>query len=629
MRGSVRSIFMVPDFDRLREQNRDRTPHKPSNSNNSKGFSAKKSSQRIDNLPNSGTSAQQNATLSDEFTTEDQLFFRLWLEQPSWSPITKNQHGWQTAINASGKKVPLTLGSIESHYRRHVLFGKRFGKRTNYLLIDIDIGSPFHPRNGGIQPILDAMESLGLCRYLIILSSDSGGIHIYFPLAEPVNCWGLACAAHAALTAAGVKVMGGICELFPNKKAYNAEHNGHRLPLQEGSFILDKDFRCDSDSRAVFLQQWHLCADGQDTQHLAEHLEEKPVPVSKQVALDSLPPIAWTNGSESNEVMKKLVNYGDRYLGLKTVPALSSWIEAIAPQLPGFYEFASRESKNDLTRRNWAYRWSKSHFKSARRYAAKISFDYNAMVATEALERLMVALNRIVTMGKFGVKKLWKALSAISKELFGIGFSWRMFQKHRKLIMDRVGSTWKLGLSKECSEDINSVSSELVKPIDSGAEQELEKGKTQLITARSVTPIQGEALNASPTPPEQKGLSADSEAELATGTAVIFQQPGSAVEGVKTRVTGKTIQPDGTRLYRLEEGAESKPLVVSRDCLAVVSSEPDGRSPMDAIRATAAQLLQVLGKNCPFVGPGLWTVKRSEVTPKAWGHLLKLIEREI
>ena len=617
---------MVPDFNELRGQNRDHTPHKPSKPTHSKGFSTKKSSQRIDNLPDSGTSAQQNATLSDEFTTEDQLFFRLWLEQPSWSPITKNQHGWQTAINASGKKVPLTLGSIESHYRRHVLFGKRFGKRTNYLLIDIDIGSPFHPRNGGIQPILDAMESLGLCRYLIILSSDSGGIHIYFPLAEPVNCWGLACAAHAALTAAGVKVMGGICELFPNKKAYNAEHNGHRLPLQEGSFILDKDFQCDSDSRAVFLQQWHFCADGQDNQQLAEQLEEKPVPVPRQIALDSLPPIAWTSGSESNEVMKKLVNYGDRYLGLKTVPALSSWIEAIAPQLPGFYEFASRESKNDLTRRNWAYRWSKSHFKSARTYAAKISFDYNAMVAAEALERLMVALNRIVTMGKFGVKKLWKALSAISKELFGIGFSWRMFQKHRKLIMDRIGNSWKLGLSKECSEDINSVSSELVEPVDFGTEQELEKGKTQLITARSVTPIQGKALNASPTPPEQKKLSADSEAELATGTAVIFQQPGSAVEGVKTRGTGKTIQPDGTRLYRLEEGAEGKPLMAARACLTAISTASEPCSAVAAIKATAAQLLQVLGKASPFIGPGLWTVRRDQVAPKVWTQLQQLSE---
>ena len=67
--------------------------------------------------------------------------------------------------------------------------------------------------------------------------------------------------------------------------------------------------------------------------------------------------------------MKKLVNYGDRALGLNTIQSLGDWMVAVAPQLPGFTQFASDESKNDLTRRNWAYRWAKSHFKSVRMYA--------------------------------------------------------------------------------------------------------------------------------------------------------------------------------------------------------------------------------------------------------------------
>ena len=42
------------------------------------------------------------------------------------------------------------------------------------------------------------------------------------------------------------------------------------------------------------------------------------------------------------------------------------------------------------------------------------------------------------------------------------------------------------------------------------------------------------------------------------------------------------------------------------------------------IKATAAQLLKVLGKACPFVGPGLWEIRQSEVPASAWAALLRL-----
>ena len=134
--------------------------------------------------------------------------------------------------------------------------------------------------------------------------------------------------------------------------------------------------------------------------------------------------------------------------------------------------------------------------------------------------------------------------------------------------------------------------------------------------------MQNAGLNASTPPIEPLNLGASDLAELAMGTAVIFQLPGSAGEGGKTRVTGKTTQRDGTRRYRLEEGAEGQSLV-ARECLTVVADELLVQS--DVIRATAKQLVQVLGKACPFVGPGLWTVKRDEVTAKAWGQLCRLV----
>ena len=448
-----------------------------------------------------------------------------------------------------------------------------------------------------------------------------------------MSAWGIACAAHAALAAAGVRVAGGVCELFPNKKAFNAEHNGHRLPLQRGSFILDDDFRCIGNEKTSFLQQWQHCLAGQDEALLADVLAEKPLPIPKRIAVGSLPPIAWTGPGQSNEVMKQLVNYGDRYLGLKTIPALEDWIVVVAPQLSGFEQFASEESKNDLTRKNWAYRWAKSHFKSVRQYTAQSSFDHNAVVAAEALERLMVALGKVVIVGKLGIKKLWKALSEISKELFGVGFSWGLFQKHRKLILAKVGSSCNVGLSKGNEEGKNSSSPELATPLESKTGAKPRKQLTELLTARCVTASDSDALRPSSTL-SKLGLKQGStqvvegsqeSVELAMGTVVKVQQPGSDADGVQTRVTGKATDEDGRLLYRLEQRAEGKPLMLPGDCLVALSDAKPAQGIEGVIRATAAQLLQVLGKACPFVGPGLWTVKREEVSPLAWRQLMRLV----
>jgi hypothetical protein len=47
-----------------------------------------------------------------------------------------------------------------------------------------------------------------------------------------------------------------------------------------------------------------------------------------------------------------------------------------------------------------------------------------------------------------------------------------------------------------------------------------------------------------------------------------------------------------------------------------------GRRP---IRATAAQLFTVLGNANPFVGPGLWEVKRGDVPAQAWERLRQIV----
>jgi hypothetical protein len=606
---------MLPDFQGLRQQPRDRTDRQSLKLRSSKPSSESRSfHQGSDGC--------------------DLAFYELWATLPSWSPIQLINGTWQTLKTQSGKKVPLTLSAIERAYRLDQIFGKRFGMLTNYLMLDIDAGSLYHPRNGGLQPILAAIKKLGLCRCLIIQSSDSTGIHLYFPLSAAVNSWALASAAHAVLSAAGIQITGGQCELFPNKKALGAQHNGHRLPLQQGSYLLNDDYAIVSNSKADFLQQWQLAASDQDTDTLTQALTAKtPLPAQHRAYTGALPPIAWTAFGDSNEVMKALVNYGDRYLGLKNVVDLAEWIIVVAPQLPGFAQFASQESKDDLLRRNWAYRWAKSHFRSARNYQAAISPDHNAEVEREAKWRVMATLERLGDVSSLGIRKLWKIISTTAKEWFGTGISWKVFNKYRNLILAHVQKTGVLGLSSGIQEDVNYLAQEHLIPAESGADLGLEKTTHKLRTGGYVTPIQNQALNPSH-PPNQEGgqiepapviLTGASPVDLAPGDEVLIKLPGCPMNGVKTKVRGKTKDELQRRVYRLDYRLHGQYMTLPIECLEVVATTKRPSAVETAIRATAAQLFSVLGNANPFVGPGLWEVKRGDVPAQAWERLRRIV----
>ena len=603
-------------------------------------------------------------------------FFDLWLAQPSWSPIILTQRGWQTVLNDSGKKVPLNLGMIESHYRRAVaILGKRFGRLTNYLMIDVDTNSPFHPRNLGLKPILDAMDAIGLCRYLLVRSSSSGGLHIYFPLAEPVSSLGLAHVAHAALTAHGVNVVGGQCELFPNKRSFNAEHNGHRLPLQDGSFLLDDDFSCVSNEKAYFVHRWQTAATHQDEtqlqQSLAGHAVLTPVlvPVTTPHAL---PPIAWTQYGKSNDTMRELVNYGDRYVGHKTIDDLAAWVKAVAPLLPGYQQFASPKSKQDIEQGTWPRRWAKSHFKKAWMYKTGGS-NHNAEIAADAKRRLFKTLKLVCVDVNIAATTLFQIISKLSKVWHGVGFGPATFKKHEAEIMAYVKQTGVVGLSRGQSEDVNSLPSESAALESAEPEIRTKKSPPKLSTLRCVLSAYSNAFDDIHTPKNEvrkgKGEIAKLTAKvtdesaiaqttstetpddpikatqasekqdrkpsaeqkgLTVGQQVRIAMPGGSLDGIETRVLAQALNILGQPVYQLEHQREGQVISLPAECLQVVEAgEPEPPPPRESvIRATAAQLLQVLGEACPFVGPGRWDVKRDDVPVKAWGQLLRLVGEE-
>lgn len=171
----------------------------------------------------------------------------LWAEHPE----PKKRPEWKTESTHL-----LTDRTIQ---KGEYLYGVRFGSTTKYLLIDIDIRSTYHPLKDllAIARLVEALEPLGLVEYVRVSSSDSEGLHLYFPFEEVVLSWAIALVAKTLLESKGFKLRGGQLEIFPNAKGYSdlpINYNGHRLPAQQGSYLLNKDWSPIFTSQYAFAQ---------------------------------------------------------------------------------------------------------------------------------------------------------------------------------------------------------------------------------------------------------------------------------------------------------------------------------------------------------------------------------------
>ena len=117
----------------------------------------------------------------------DDKFLALWphrfdyLYAPHPDPGTKPQ--WYTETRHPLSDRLINQGTY--------LYGVRFGSLTQYAMLDIDSGSPYHPRRDplAIRRMCEALEPLDLFQHLILTSSDSSGLHIYFPFEQPLSSW--------------------------------------------------------------------------------------------------------------------------------------------------------------------------------------------------------------------------------------------------------------------------------------------------------------------------------------------------------------------------------------------------------------------------------------------------------
>lgn len=320
------------------------------------------------------------------------------------------------------------------------LVGVRFGKETEYAVIDIDKGSKFLTPYA-LEALRDALETIGIMRTLPIRSSWNGGIHLYCPLPQKVPTFDLACAIRYTLEAQELHLEQGQLESFPNTKAFArgwlgefSEYNGHRLPLQPGGggAILNDALEPVGADLGQFFRMWEFAARGQDMEALSaamargrDHHRKRPKVRSHPIdewrndwELDIS--TGWTDHGQTNGLLKVMAGYGRVFLRLEDEDLLEFVIDT-AMNAPGFDAYCSHQF--DLGRK--AAAWCRA----AERYywplgdepkRDKTAFDFNEERALDAQSRIKAAYEWLWKQGEWPttVTAQLKALSQKARASF-------------------------------------------------------------------------------------------------------------------------------------------------------------------------------------------------------------------
>ena len=278
------------------------------------------------------------------------------------------------------KKFPLEPRSLMERWRDpEQLVGVSFGKETNYLLADIDLRSRYHPHfyPSAYRQLLELLEDIGLIEPVVITSSNSGGVHLYYPLPEAVSSFKLGHLLKHTCEQGGLSVKAGQLELFPNAKRYSTSsivlYQAHRLPLQQGSYLLDDDLSAIGNSLNQFMIQWKQAAAKQDIALLKDHLDALsnvvPFPQqqlsnrAKSFKADDEAKIreGWTGPEQTNDLLGVIARYGRVWEGLAD-EELAQYIESVAVELPGYQEYCGHREEIAKRSLEWAISSTKHYY---------------------------------------------------------------------------------------------------------------------------------------------------------------------------------------------------------------------------------------------------------------------------
>jgi hypothetical protein len=291
---------------------------------------------------------------------------------------------WRT-----NRKYPLSKGEFLKLYTDPLsLLGVSFGKKTRYVMLDIDIDSPYHPSNDpqAYARLLLTLESIGLVYPVPIRSSHSGGIHLYYFFPRPVSTFRIAALIRVTLINAKFPIKNGQIEIFPNTKAYSEDkkkpsyYKAHRLPFQLGSggCLLDQwgeELICfanltDEGKLGMFLAQAEKSAQSNDIKWIESKFEWAYELFKKQIAkyqhysgnyseiaqewkenLELTIDIGWTDYHQTNELLPQFVCYGIVFEGLEDKQKLFNWVHQKAIATRGYHEYCRHQ--HEIERKIW------------------------------------------------------------------------------------------------------------------------------------------------------------------------------------------------------------------------------------------------------------------------------------
>ena len=381
----------------------------------------------------------------------DDRFLALWSHRFDYlyashpDPGTKPQ--WQTETRHPLSDRLINQGTY--------LYGVRFGSLTQYAMLDIDSGSPYHPRRDplAIARICEALEPLDLFQYLTLTSSDSGGLHLYFPFETSLPSWKVGLAITTLLENKGFKVMSGWLEVFPNAKAYNPTgdtlYNGHRLPLQQGSYLLNADLQPIESSGFHFINHWETATAHNDItsetlELVIEQAQRKIYRVSHKAEkflndLNAEIALGWTGRGQTNRLLGRITMRAyifGHILGASeplTGEALIGHIMETAQSLPGFTLWCRHQNDLEAKVKEWVRCIEASHYFP---YGAdKLPIDigpavpsWNERQQTEVRERITQAVTKLQSTGT------WPAgITGRFDQLTSQGISGSSLYKHKDL----------------------------------------------------------------------------------------------------------------------------------------------------------------------------------------------------
>lgn len=326
------------------------------------------------------------------------------------SPVGTGKTEWKTET-----RYPLSARRLYAHWENpEMLIGVRFDNQTEYALIDIDKNSPYHPHNNHAkyQQVLHALEDIGLVRPLIVQSSYSQGLHIYYPLWKAVSSFGIACAIKSCLQKHNCEIAAGVIESFPNTKRYESEYNGHRLPLQTGSYLLNNDLAIIGNDLSQFVETWLTVQEQQDLELLSQAIAEakanyQPPKVNRKTIewrddLEKQIEEGWTEKGQSNQLLYLIGKYARVFMGYEEIEAIAEYITKTAKAAAGFMKYCG-DSKRLTQKAKDIAKWClKNHFpwgskksETGEKITKLETESQKAQKQAERLERIRIVVNEL------------------------------------------------------------------------------------------------------------------------------------------------------------------------------------------------------------------------------------------